>query len=274
MAVWFGLKPGAAEPWLFDLNRLAFESAPQAPASFIEPVADSLAVEGWINQMQPTLDKQVLDLEPYETSRSLAIAPDKQTFMLGSDWAINRFDAGGKRLWRKSVEGAGWGVNLSADGEIAVAALGDGTIAGTAHRTQPNFSPFVHAGQEMDRLDAGGCLLAGRRRFDRLARQWQELGRQAGVLPSRFRDRFYRPDIVQLVLKTRDETKAIESANAKTGVEPPEERSRSSCRPSSNSPRTRWARNLHCVTSSCATGCARRRAGPSPVLKSRSTAAR
>lgn len=228
MAVWFGLKPGAAEPWLFDLNRLAFESAPQAPASFIEPVADSLAVEGWINQMQPTLDKQVLDLEPYETSRSLAIAPDKQTFMLGSDWAINRFDAGGKRLWRKSVEGAGWGVNLSADGEIAVVALGDGTIRWyrTSDATEL-LAFFVHVpDKKWIAWTPAGYYAASPGGEDLIG--WHVNGKSWDDRPeffpaSRFRDRFYRPDIVQLVLKTRDEAKAIESANAKTGVEPPEQ---------------------------------------------------
>jgi WD40 repeat protein len=228
MSVWFGLKPGAAEPWLFDLNRLAFMAAEKAPEGFIAPVTEGLAVEGWINQMQPTLAKQVLELETYETARSLAVAPDKQSFVLGSDWAINRFDAGGKRLWRKSVEGAGWGVNLSADGEVAVVALGDGTIrwyrtsdatellAFFVHVPDKKWIAWTPAGYYA--ASPGGEDLIG---WHVNGKTWDE--RPEFFPASRFRDRFYRPDIVQLVLKTRDEAEATETANAKTGVEPPEQ---------------------------------------------------
>ncbi len=222
MAVWFGLQPGSSEPWLFDFNRLAFEAAPQAPAGFIEPITEGLTVEGWINHTQPTLDKQVLDLESYETARSLAIAPDKQSFVLGSDWAINRFDAKGTRLWRKSVEGAGWGVNLSADGEIAVVAVGDGTIRW--YRTSDSTELLAFFVNVPDKkwiawtphgyyaASPGGEDLIG----------WHVNGKTWDNRPdffpaSRFRDQYYRPDIVQLVLKTHDEAKAVETANAKTG---------------------------------------------------------
>lgn len=227
MAVWFGLQPGSAEPWLFDIDRLAFAAAPQAPAGLVEPVTGSLAVEGWINQMQPTLDKQVLELDPYETARSLAIAPDGQSFVLGSDWAINRFDARGKRLWRKSVEGSAWGVNLSADGEIAVVALGDGTIrwyrtsdaaellAFFVHVPDKKWIAWTPAGYYA--ASPGGEDLVG---WHVNGKSWDE--RPEFFPASRFRDRFYRPDIVQLVLNTRDEAKAIETANVKTG-EPPVE---------------------------------------------------
>ena len=63
-----------------------------------------------------------------EQSRSLAIAPDGQSFVLGAEWSLSRFDAAGQRLWRNSVFGIAWGVNLSSDGSLVIVAHGDGTL--------------------------------------------------------------------------------------------------------------------------------------------------
>ena len=64
-------------------------------------------------------------------SRCLAIAEDRSRFVLGTEWHLRLFDPEGKELWQKPVPGVAWAVNLSADGRFVVAALGDGTYAGT-----------------------------------------------------------------------------------------------------------------------------------------------
>ena len=90
--------------------------------------APGLAVEGWENGTEPRLNGKPLALDAYETARSLAIAPDGQRFVLGSEWSLRLFDRAGKEVWRRAVPGVVWAVAVSGDGRLVVAAYGDGTI--------------------------------------------------------------------------------------------------------------------------------------------------
>ena len=48
--------------------------------------------------------------------------------MLGADWSLQAIDAKGQHLWQRKAPGTVWGVNISGDGRLVVAAYGDGTI--------------------------------------------------------------------------------------------------------------------------------------------------
>ena len=76
----------------------------------------------------PTLDGQPIALEPYESSRSLAVHPDGSRFVLGTEWYLRAYNAKGELLWRRDAPGAAWAVNIAGDGRLVVAAYGDGTI--------------------------------------------------------------------------------------------------------------------------------------------------
>ncbi len=112
----------------FSVQERKLEIDPQASSSLSSPVTEGLAVKGWNDTTAPTLDGQPLMLEQYEISRSLAIAPKQDSFVLGTEWDIYRFDRQGKQIWQISVPGAARGVNISADRRFVVAALGDGTV--------------------------------------------------------------------------------------------------------------------------------------------------
>jgi WD40 repeat protein len=227
-AVWFGLKIGNGDPWLFDLSRLSFTPSPAIPGGFIRPNTDAIPVENWLGAFLPTLNGQVLALDPAEMSRSLAVAPDRQSFAVGTDWTINRFGEDGTRLWRKNVEGAVWGVSLSGDGRILIAALGDGTLRWYRYSDGAELLAFfvdvphkkwiVWTPKGYYAASPGGEDLIG----------WNVNGKDFDTIPdffpaSRFRAQYYRPDVVQQVLTQMDEDKAIERANAaagkQTGVE-------------------------------------------------------
>ena len=90
--------------------------------------ADGLKLGGWENGENPKLGGKPLALAPHETSRALAIAPDAQSFLLGTSWYLRRYDRQGQLLWQTPVQDTAWGVNISADGRVAVAACGDGTL--------------------------------------------------------------------------------------------------------------------------------------------------
>jgi hypothetical protein len=124
----FGLKPFSQDPWLFDLAASTLVPSLTAPADLHPADSERLPVEGWKHTTELKLGGKALLLEQYERSRSLAIAPDAQSFVLGTEWALRRFDKDGKQLWEKPVPGTAWGVNLAREGRLILAAYGDGTI--------------------------------------------------------------------------------------------------------------------------------------------------
>lgn len=218
-AVRFGLQNFAGDPWVFDTQQLTFVASPEIPEGFINAITDRLKVENWINDEAPTLDGQKLGIDEFETSRSLAIAPDGQSFFIGSEWSIYQFDAQGKQLQRLVVPAIAWGVNLSADGTILIVAYGDGTIrwyeaatgkellAFFAHVPDKRWVAWTPSGYYA--ASPGGEDLIG---WHLNGKTWDDPVEFYGA--SRFRERFYRPDIVKLVLRTRDEATAVAEANA------------------------------------------------------------
>ncbi len=89
--------------------------------------APGLDIADW-NTSSPKLNGTPLKLTQNEQSRSVAIAPDSNSFALGADWSLRLFDRNGAQLWSAQVQGVVWAVNISDDGRYVVAALGDGTI--------------------------------------------------------------------------------------------------------------------------------------------------
>ena len=124
----FGFEQWGKSPLRFDLRALKLTRDPPADHQTMRATQAGLAVEGWRHQLRPTLDGKPIKLERYEQSRSLAVHPDGARFVLGADWSLQAIDANGGHLWKRNVPGAVWGVNISGDGRLAVAAYGDGTI--------------------------------------------------------------------------------------------------------------------------------------------------
>ena len=180
-----------------------------------------IAVTDWENNQTPKLAGKPLKLDPYEWSHSIAITPDGGRFVLGADFSLRAFDAAGQKRWDKPVPEVAWGVNVTGDGRLVLAAYGDGTIRW--HR--------ISDGQELlalfvDKDDLrwvawtpSGYYMASPGGEDLIGwhvnRGWDQA---ADFFPaSRFRERFSRPDIVGLVLETLDEDAAIKKANQIAG---------------------------------------------------------
>jgi hypothetical protein len=217
---WFGMQRGSIDPWLLDIGKLSFEAKPERPPGLIEPRVDGLDIQAWINDTRPTLDGRQLPLEAYETSRSLAVAPDARSFILGAEWSLYHFKANGEQVWRKKTEGLNWGVALSEDGQLIVAAQSDGTLRWyRADNGQELLAFFVHAPDKRwiawtpkgyYAASPGGEDLIGWH----VNRSWDEA---PDFFPAaQFREQFYRPDIVKLVLQYRDEEQAVREANQRS----------------------------------------------------------
>ena len=239
LRVRFGLREGNAEPVLFDLGNERLTDMPKPLDDLFAADVLSLPVTDWVNNFNPKFQgKAIAKWVKGERARSLAIAPDKQQFFLGSDWGLNSYDKDGKLQWRRPVPGVAWGLNIPRDGKVVVVGYGDGTIRW--HRLKDGaelLALFAYVAKDpktskdtqgpndaKDRrwvawtpkgyytASAGGEGLIGWH----VNRGWSD---SADFFPAhRFRNRFYRPDVVQQVLNTLDEDKAIAEADRLAGT--------------------------------------------------------
>ncbi len=211
-------------PARFDLRQRRLDTNPPPDGALAAGRAAGLDIRGWENTEQPTLAGKRLDLEDGDKSRSLAITRDSRSFVLGTNWNLNRFDSAGNRLWKIAAPDVAWSVNITGDGRIVVAAYGDGTIRW--HRMSDGaelLAFFPHSDRK--RWVAWtplGHYVASPGGEDLI--QWQinrGLDQEPEVYTaSRFRDQFYRPDIIDHVLQELDPQKALEVADRAAGRRP------------------------------------------------------
>ncbi|HVZ98805.1 MAG TPA: TIR domain-containing protein [Caulobacterales bacterium] len=144
----FGLKPHSGAPVLFDLPGRRLTDAPQPVPDLLQADVKKLDIVDWNGVQDPKLDGHALPMRVNETAFSLAIAPDAKSFVLGTHFALRRFDADGKQIWERPVPGTAWGVNLARDGRLIFVAYGDGTIRW--HRAEDGkelLALFIHLPQ-------------------------------------------------------------------------------------------------------------------------------
>jgi len=219
----FGLKRRSGEPVLFDLAAEHLRDAPEALPDLRAADTDSLPVTDWQNNYHPKLDgKPIGKLSNNENVRSLAIAPDKQSFILGTEFRLRTYDKGGKQLGQQGVPSVAWGVNIAPANKLVIAAYGDGTIRW--HRLDNGkelLALFIHAkDRRWVAWTPKGYYLASPGAESLIGwhvnRGWDEAAEFFSV--DRFRDKFNRPDIVKLVLGLQDEETAIAEANKRSGL--------------------------------------------------------
>jgi WD40 repeat protein len=203
----FGLEKGGGSPAWFEADgRRLITGNP--PGYLRSADVTSLPVNAWRNDAAPSLSGKPLALEKNEISRSLAIAPDHRSFLLGTDWYLRRFDSSGSMIWSVQLPYPAWAVNVSGDGRLAVAALANGTIRWYRYEDgSPLLALFMHRDGRRWVLwtregyydaSAGGEDLIG----------WsvnRGLDLAADYFPaSRLRERYYRPDSVGTVLRSAE----------------------------------------------------------------------
>ena len=229
-SVQFGYEQFGRSPARFSVTERVLSINPPRQASDASPVSNlaapvteaaGLRVTGWEGTMQPKLNGASLPLVTSERSRSLAISPDRKSLLLGTSAYLRCFDRQGSELWKVATPGETWSVNMSQDGKLAVAALGDGTIRWYRSSTgQELLAFFPHKDKRRwviwspsGYYDAspGAETLIG----------WQvNRGKDhaADFFPaSRFRTTAYRPDVVSGMLGAADEGQALKLANEQSG---------------------------------------------------------
>ncbi len=212
------------------LSNFAFEPFGKSPATFslddrnlVEPRdlppqdTSSLDIINWNYHNEPRLGSKRLSLENYEKSMSLAISPDKNSFLLGTHMYLRCFDKNGNQLWQAAAPSASWAVAVSADGSIGSASYGDGTIR---YYKMSDGKLLLNIYPHPDRKrwvawTASGYYDASIGADDFL--RWHlnnGLDQAPDSFPlSRWKSTYYRPDVIGLVLSKKDEKLALEEAN-------------------------------------------------------------
>ena len=143
--------------------------------------------------------------------------PDASGFALGTDFWVRAYDAYGKERWKRAGPAGAGGVDFSSDGTVLAVAYGDGTIRWLRWSNGEELLAFFVEPQSRKWVawtptgyymaSAGGEDLIGWQ----VNRGWDQ---EADFFPaSQFRAQYNRPDIVRLVLQTRDEAEAVRQAN-------------------------------------------------------------
>jgi len=218
----FGFEQGGKSPLRFHLHTRKLIGDPPADRQTSPAKLAGLAVERWANDLSPTLDGKPIELSKHEMSRSLAIHPDNSRLLLGSDWSLRVFDAKGRKIWQRAAPSTVWGVNISGDGRLAIAAYGDGTIRW--HRLDDGrelLALYVLADkQNWVAWTPEGFYGATAGAFGVL--QWQVnrgFDAAAETVPVNAIPRLRRPDALALVLQELETARALGIADLVVGEE-------------------------------------------------------
>ncbi|MDP1989422.1 MAG: caspase family protein [Syntrophales bacterium] len=224
-SVQFGYEPRGKLTAIFSVNERRLTDSLsilwasfKAAFTFHKPITEGLEVTDWKGSESPKLNGKPLPMKN-ETATSLAILPDRSAFLLGTVNNLRLFDAAGKAIWRTPLHTAAHMVNTN--GQVAVAGLYDGTIrwyrltdgreilALFPHPDRKRWILWTPSGY-YDAASGGEGLIG-----------WHLNNgpdRAADFFPaSRLRSTYYRPDVIDRVLKTLDEAVALQQANDESG---------------------------------------------------------
>jgi WD40 repeat protein len=210
----FGYAGMAQQTASFDVEARQVSTA-ERPGKVQPPrqSAPGFALADWKGGEKPKLNGRVLALRAQETARSYAVAHDGSGLVLGADFTLRRFDANGKQLWETATPGIAWAVNVSADHRFAVAAYGDGTIRW--HRWldgKETLALFPHTDRKRWIVWTPSGFFDASPGGDDLFGWHLNRGKDnaADFFPaSRFRDRFFHPELIARVFETADEKAAL-----------------------------------------------------------------
>jgi WD40 repeat protein len=200
-----------AEPAWFDFATRVVErgearevAAPKTRTRLLSSAAD------WEDTFTPTVNGTRIALEAGEISRAVAAAGDDA--FLGTSAALHRIDAKGKVLWRTRTVAEVRAVNVSGDAHLVVTAHADGTLRWwrgsdgaelLALFALPDRRWVAWTPDGYFDASAGADTLVGWHvnRGTAEAADFFSLGR--------FRERFHRPGVIDLVFRTGDVRDAV-----------------------------------------------------------------
>jgi len=218
--VQFHTQRSGGVPLRFALHTRVLMARPPEDPSLVPPVtsASGISLTGWQDAFTPAVNGTALKLWPHERALSIALTPDRQRVLLGAEWSLRLCDLTGKELWRVTVPGTTWKVNIAGNGEVAVAAFGDGTIRWYRLRDGHELlALFPHVDRKRWVLWTPDGYYDASPGAEGLIGWHVNRGRDQAAdffRADRFRSTFFRPDIVASALQQRDHTPALQPPNA------------------------------------------------------------
>lgn len=183
---------GMAEPLTIDMAQRSVGGAPSGGTRALVAVAAAppIQVTNWRNSRTPQIEGRPIKLEAQEYARSYANALGQDLVIIGSDYQLRVFRRDGSAVGDGvPLPAAAWGLAVSGDGKVVVAAVGDGTLRWFGLDAQGTLTPrmamFVTADGkrwiawtpegQFDHSDSGGKELVG-----------LQINRQRGQAPEWF----------------------------------------------------------------------------------------
>jgi WD40 repeat protein len=213
----FGYRDGGKPLIRFDMKNLRIIHDPSVDGLTSPPKRTGLPLANWENSLQPTFDGAQIELDDSEESRNIAIAPQNDRFLLGTTWAIRARDANNRAIWRRDTNDV-WALNISGDGRYLVAAYDDGTIRWHTMQSGqellallvlPNERDWVAWTPEGYYVATPGAQGVLRWHFNNIDDE-HSFG---DAIPVSEVAGYRRADVLPLVLKTMDVTRAVTQAD-------------------------------------------------------------
>ncbi len=223
-----GAMPSGQSPFRFRLlGRAWAQTASEQPV----PVAErnGIAVSDWSNSTAPKLNGKALAfLKQNERNRCVDIATGGQGIAFGTNWNLYYTDAAGQMRWRTPTQAPVYCVKIDAYNLVVATASSDGCIRW--YRLSDGvllLTLYPHPDQRRWVLWTPGGYYDCTPGAEELL-GWhvnQGYDKAGAYYPlSQFRERYYRPDVIDLVLETLDEAKAVQQAAQATGRTAPTQR--------------------------------------------------
>ena len=178
----------------------------------------NLTITDWNDNTSPKLNgKNLSFLKQYEISECVDISKERNNIVLGTNWNVYCINNAGDQQWKIPIPGMACAVNITGNEKMVVVTFGDGTIrwfrmidgrellALFAHPDNKRWVLWTPSGYYD--CSAGAEDLIG----------WHinnGADREASYYPaSKFRNTYYRPDVINNILETLDEDEALRLAN-------------------------------------------------------------
>jgi hypothetical protein len=219
-----GFTPTAQSPLSFSISDRSLKDESSLHPSFTDQ-ASGFLISDWNDNYSPSCNGVKLDfLSQSEMARSVDL--DGESAVLGADWNLYAFNNKSKMLWEVPVPAMAACVNISGNGKVVLVGHSGGTLRW--YRMSDGevlLSFYLHPDKKRWVLwTPSGYYDASPGAEDLIG--WhlnQGPDKEALFYPaSQFRRRFYRPDVIDLILQTYDETEALTQANAARGTAKPE----------------------------------------------------
>ncbi|MDD2332226.1 MAG: caspase family protein, partial [Candidatus Cloacimonetes bacterium] len=213
-----GITPFQGNAISFDIEKRSLEDSPFSSGKQHSEKRHSLKVTDWANSLSPKLNGKALSfLSANEWSFAVDITMDGQRLLFGSNLNLHSLDTSGNKLWSTYTQATTLCVNITDNGKAAIAGMSDGIIRW--YRMQDGkhlLSLYLHPdGNRWLLWTPQGYYDCSVGAEDLIG--WhlnQGADREALYFPaSRFRDRYYRPDVIDNILVTYDEDSALRLAN-------------------------------------------------------------